>query len=205
LKFFIACAAIWHRLLCSLQRKNKQNLNAMNDYYGSLPLEEYEQILANREYWDNIFGEWQMCSTMEDKLVRLGTFVMRGGDLNRVIALYAEGREYTYRVTIQHCIERYLEALTNKCVDNLKLRLFKLEKEEAVKLLSEMLKVSISVDFRYDKYTSRQVSFGVLDTRKLDAKGILSIIEQEHRQAHPDETIQDVRKRARKWMSDSWW
>jgi len=177
----------------------------MNNYYGSVPLEKYEQILANREYWDNISGEWEMCSTMEDKLVRLGTFVMRGGDLNRVIALYAEGREYTYRVTIQHSIRRYLEALTKKRIPNLTLRLYKLEKEEAVKLLSEMLKVSISVDFRYDKYTSRQVSFGVLDTRKLDAKGILSIIEQEHRQAHPDETIQDVRKRARKWMSDSWW
>ena len=177
----------------------------MNDYYGSVPLEEYEQILANREYWDNISGEWEMCSKMEDKLVRLGTFVQRGGDLNRVIALYAEGREYTYRVTIQHCIERYLEALTNKRVDNLKLRLFKLEKEEAVKLLSEMLKVSIGVDFRYDKYTSRQVSFGILDTRKLDAEGILTAIEQEHRQAHPDESIEEVRKRAHTWIGDSWW
>ena len=176
----------------------------MNDYYGSVPLEEYEQILANREYWDDLGAEWN-CSSMEKKLVRLGTFVQRGGDLNRVIALYAEGREYTYRVTIQHCIERYLEALTNKRVDNLKLRLFKLEKEEAVKLLSEILKVSIGVDFRYDKYTSRQVSFGVLDTRKLDAEGILSAIEQEHRLAHPDESIEDIRKRAHTWIWDSWW
>ena len=177
----------------------------MNDYYRSVPLEEYEQILANRDYWDNISGEWQMRSKMEDKLVRLGTFVQRGGDLNRVIALYAEGREYTYRVTIQHCIERYLEALTNKRVNNLKLRLFKLEKEEAVKLLSEMLKVRIGVDFRYDKYTSRQVSFSVLDTRNLNAEGILSAIEQEHRQAHPDESIEEVRKRAHTWIGDSWW
>ncbi len=185
--------------------ENKQNPNAMNDYYGSLPLEEYEQILANREYWNNISGEWQMCSTMEDKLVRLGTFVMRGGDLNRVIALYAEGREYTYRVTIQHCIRRYLEALTKKRIQNLRLHLYKLEKEEAVKLLSEMLKVSIGIDFRYDKYTSRQVSFGVLDTSKLDAEGILSAIEQEHRQAHPDESIEDVKKRVQTWIGDSWW
>ena len=177
----------------------------MNDYYGSVLLEEYEQILANREYWDNISGEWQMCSKMEDKLVRLGTFVQRGGDLNRVIALYAEGREYTYRVTIQHCIRLYLEALTKKRIQNLTLRLYKLEKEEAVKLLSEMLKVSIGVDFRHDKYTSRQVSFGVLDTSKLDAEGILTAIEQEHSQAHPDERIGDVKKRARKWMTDSWW
>ena len=177
----------------------------MNDYYESVPIEEYEQILANREYWDNISGEWEMCSTMEDKLVRLGTFVQRGGDLNRVIALNAGGREYTYRVTIQHCIERYLEALTEKRIQDLTLRLFKLEREEAVKLLSEMLKVSIGVDFRYDKYTSRQVSFGVLDTRKLDAEGILFAIEQEHRQAHPDESIEDIRERAHIWIWDSWW
>ena len=177
----------------------------MNDYYGSVPLEEYEQILANREYWDNISGEWEMCSKMEDKLVRLGIFVQRGGDLNRVVALYAEGREYTYRVTIQHCIERYLEALTKKHIQNLTLRLYKLEKEEAVKLLSEMLKVSVGVDFRYDKYTSRQVSFGVLDMRNLDAEGILSAIEQEHRQTHPDESIEEVRKRVQTWIRNSWW
>ncbi len=177
----------------------------MNDYYGSVPLEGYEQILANREYWDNISGEWEMCSKLEDKLVRLGIFVQRGGDLNRVIALYAEGREYTCRVTIQHCIERYLEALTNKRVDNLKLRLFKLEKEEAVKLLSEMLKVSIDLYFRYDRYSTRQVSFGVLDTWKLDAEEILSAIEQEHRQTHPNESIEEVRKRAHTWIVDSWW
>ena len=177
----------------------------MNDYYGSVPLEEYEQILANREYWDNISGEWEMCLKMEDKLVRLGIFVQRGGDLNRVIAHYADGREYTYRVTIQHCIERYLEALTKKHIQNLTLRFYKLKKEEAVKLLSEMLKASIGVDFRYDKYTSRQVSFGVLDTRKLDAEGILSAIEQEHRQAHPDESLEEVRKRAHTWIRDSWW
>lgn len=183
----------------------QQNLNMMNDYYGSVPLEEYEQILANREYWDNISGEWQMCSKMEDKLVRLGIFVQRGGDLNRVIALYAEGREYTYRVTIQHCIERYLEALTEKHIQNLTLRLYKLGKEEAVKLLSKMLKASIGVDFRYDKYTSRQVSFGVLDTRKRHAEGILYAIEQEHRQAHPDESIEDVRKRVNTWIGNSWW
>lgn len=177
----------------------------MNDYYGSVPLEEYEQILANREYWDNISGEWAMCSKIEDKLVRLGTFVQRGGDLNRVIALYAEGREYTYRVTIQHCIERYLVALTKKCIPDLTLRLYKLEKEEAVKLLSEMLKVSIGIDFRYDKYTSRKVCFGVLDTRNLDAEGILSAIEQEHRQAHPDERIEEVRNRVHTWIGESWW
>jgi len=40
----------------------------MNDYYGNVPLEEYEQILANREYWDNISGEWQMRSKWKTNL-----------------------------------------------------------------------------------------------------------------------------------------
>lgn len=176
----------------------------MRDYYGNLPLDEYEQILANREYWDNISGEWERCSKMEDKLVRLGRFVKRGGDLNRVIALYAENREYTYRVTIQHCIERYLEALTNKRINNLMLRLFKLEKEEAVKLLSEMLKVSVEKSFAYD-YKKQSYDIDKINTKNLDAESILASIEEEHRQTHPDETIEEVKERVHKWISDSWW
>ena len=31
----------------------------MNEYYRNLPLEEYEAILANREYWDDISFEWE--------------------------------------------------------------------------------------------------------------------------------------------------
>lgn len=177
----------------------------MKDYYGDLPLDEYEQILASREFWDNISGEWGMLSKMEEKLVRLGRFVQRGGDLNRVIALYAEGREYTYCVTIQHCIERYLEALTNKRVDNLKIRLFKLEKEEAVKLLSEMLKASTGIDFRHDKYTSEEIYFGILDTHCLDAEGICAAVEEEHKETHPDETTEEVKERVRNWRIGSLW
>ena len=79
----------------------------MTNYYENLPLEEFEQILANREYWDSTSCEWENYSKMEEKLVRIGTFVQRGGDLNRVIAFYAEGREYTYRVKVQHCLDRY--------------------------------------------------------------------------------------------------
>ena len=101
----------------------------MTNYYENIPLGEYEQILANREYWDNASYEWENFSKMEVKLTRLGTFVQRGGDLNRVIARYAEDREYTYRVMAQHCLERYIETLADKRIPNITLRIYKLEKE----------------------------------------------------------------------------
>ena len=66
----------------------------MTNYYENVPLEEFEGILANREYWDNASYEWESFSKMEVKLARLGTFVQRGGDLNRVITRYTEDREY---------------------------------------------------------------------------------------------------------------
>ena len=177
----------------------------MNDYYENVPLKEYEQILANREFWDNVSCEWETFSKMQDKLVRLGTFVQRGGDLNRVIEKYAEGRAYTYRVMIQHCIERYLEALTEKRIPNLTLRLYKLEKEEAVALLSELLKTGVKRKYDCDKYTKEWHIYGNVDSKNIDSDGILAAIEQEHKAIHPDETIEEIQKRVRKWISDSWW
>ena len=175
----------------------------MNDYYGSVPLEEYEQILANRDYWDNISGEWQMCSKMEDKLVRLGTFVKRGGDLNHVIVLYAEGREYTYRVTIKSCLKQYIEHFLPK--DLWYTRIVRLEKEEVVKLLSELLKASVKNSCEYDKYNKKYYSIGLLETKDVDAEAILKTVEKEHKETRPSETIEMVRERAWAWLRESLW
>lgn len=177
----------------------------MSNYYENVPLEEYEQILANREYWDNISCEWERYSNMEDKLVRLGTFVQRGGNLNQVIALYAEGREYTYRVAIQHCIEKYLKALTCKRIPNLTLRLFKLEKEEAVQLLTELLIVCVKKTYGYDKYKKDYCSLRIVDTKNVDAEDIFADIEENHRQSYPNETKEEIRERVAHWINDSWW
>ena len=177
----------------------------MTNYYENVPLKEFEQILANREYWDNGSCEWENYSEMTDKLVRLGTFVQRGGNLNQVIALYAEGREYTYRVTIQHCIEKYLKALTDKRIPNLMLHLFQLEKEEAVKLLTELLKACVKRSCEYDKYKKDYYSLRIVETKNVDVEGILASIEEEHRQAHPDETKEDIKARVMNWIRESWW
>ena len=177
----------------------------MTNYYENVPLQEFEGILANREYWDNASYEWENFSKMEVKLARLGTFVQRGGDLNRVIARYAEGREYTYRVMAQHCLERYIEALTDKRIKDITLRIYKLEKEEAVKLLAELLKASVNKTCEYDKYKKDYYSIRVVDSKNIDVEGILSNIEEEHRQAHPNETKEEIKERVMYWIRESWW
>ena len=177
----------------------------MTNYYENVPLEEFEGILANREYWDNVSYEWEKFSKMEVKLARLGTFVQRGGDLNRVVARYAEDREYTYRVMAQHCLERYIEALCEKRITNITPRLYKLEKEEAVRLLAELLKASVKRTCEYDKYKKEYYTLRFVETKNVDVEGILASIEEEHRHAHPDESIEDVKKRVYMWIGDSWW
>ena len=175
----------------------------MNEYYRNLPLEEYEGILANREYWDDISYEWEQHSTLEQKLIRLGGFVHRGGDLNPVILRYAEGREYTYRVTIKSCLQQYIGHFLTK--DLWYTRIVRLEKEEVVKLLSELLKASIKDSCEYDRYNKKYYSVGLLETKGSDAESILATIEKEHKEAHPDETIEVVRKRAKAWIWESLW
>lgn len=180
-------------------------MKARIDYYENVPRDDYEQILANREYWDNISGEWGMLSKMEEKLIRLGIFVQRGGDLNRVIAFYAEGREYNYRVTIQRCIERYIEVLTEKRISNLTIRLYKLEKEEAVKLLAEMLKASVKSVYDQDRYSKEWHTYGSVDSKNLDGEGFFAAIEQKHQETYSGETIEEVRRRVNKWRFESLW
>ena len=177
----------------------------MNNYYEDVQLEEYEQILANREYWDNASYEWENFSKMEVKLARLGTFVQRGGDLGRVIALYVEGREYTYRVMAQHCLERYIETLTDKRIPDITLRIYKLEKEEAVKLLAELLKACVKRSCEYDKYKKKYYTIRVVEIKNVDIEGILASIEKEYCQAHPNETKEEIKSRVMSWIRESWW
>ena len=177
----------------------------MTNYYENVPLEEFEGILANREYWDNASYEWESFSKMEVKLARLGTFVQRGGDLNRVIVRYAEDREYTYRVMAQHCLERYIEALADKRIPNITLRIYKLEKEEAVKLLAELLKACVKRTSEYDKYKKEYYSLRVVETKNVDVESILASIEKEHRQAHPNETKEEIKAKVMNWIRESWW
>jgi len=133
----------------------------------------------------------------------MGGFVQRGGDLNRVILRYAEGREYTYRVTIQTCLMKYIKHFVSK--DQWFMRIVRLEKEEVVKLLSELLKASVKDSCEYDRYNKKYVSVGLLETKGVDTEAILAAIEKEHKETHPDETIEKVRERAKAWIWGSMW
>ena len=177
----------------------------MTNYHENVPLEEFEGILANREYWDNASYEWGNYSKIEEKLARLGTFVQRGGNLNRVIARYAEDREHTYRVMAQHCLERYIEALADKRIPNITLRIYKLEKEEAVKLLEELLKVCVKRTCEYDKYKKEYYTIRVVETKNVDVESILATIEEEHCQSHPNETKEEIKARVMYWIRESLW
>jgi len=190
---------------CFFFAVNKIKLQKMQNYYNEVPLEEFEYILANREYWNGYSGEWKMFSKMEEKLARLATFVKRGGNLNKVIELYAEGREYTYRVCIQDRIESYIETLVDNRIPNLMLHLYKLEREEAVHLLTELLKDSTLNDYKIKGMFDDCYSITKIDFKKVDCAGILARIEEMHKESHPNENIEDARKRVRRWMSDSWW
>lgn len=175
----------------------------MNEYYRNLPLEEYEAILANREYWDDFSCEWEHFSTLEQRLIRMGGFAQRGGDLNQVILRYAEGREHSYKVTIKSCLMHYIGRFMSK--DQWYTRIVSLEKEEVVKLLSELLKASVKYSCEYDKHNKKYYSVGLLDTKDVDAEAILAAIEKEHKETCHDETIEMVRKRAKAWIWESLW
>ena len=177
----------------------------MDEYGRTVPIEEFEGILANREYWDNVSCEWKSYSKMEEKLARLGTFVQRGGDLNRIIARYAEDREYTYRVMAQHCLERYIEALADKRIPNITLRIYKLEKEEAVKLLAELLNACVKRTSEYDKYKKEYYTIRIVETKNVDVESILATIEKEHCHAHSNETKEEIKARVMNWIRESWW
>ena len=70
-------------------------------------VEEYSDYIARREYWDSFAREWRN-SPMEAKLIRLGGFVLKGGNLNDVLERYAEGRDFTYRYQVQSCVLTYI-------------------------------------------------------------------------------------------------
>ena len=84
-------------------------------------------------------------------------------------------------------------------------RIVRLEKEEVVKLLSELLKASVKNSCEYDKYNKKYYSVGLLETKDVDVEAILATIEKEHKESHPDETIEVVRERAWRWLRESLW
>ena len=139
-------------------------------------IKEFGANLGNREYWDccgaewnhttieqKIFAEWNH-TTIEQKIFKLAEFVQAGGNLYPVIYKYAKGREYTYRRAINWCILDYLNTLM---VEGYYVNFMLLDNKEAVKLLTELLKVGAELKFKPSKKsTSKSTPTKHWTTRK---------------------------------------
>ena len=165
-------------------------------------LEEYAGYVARREYWDSFACEWRD-SPMEAKLIRLGGFVLKGGNLNDVLDLYAEGRDFTYRHQVQSCVLIYIINLMSGGILNIYMkspildRLKRLDKEELVLLLTEELKRRIRQTYAYingDIEKHWEVS-----KEDLLADDILLKIEEEHWRSHPEEDFGWYLKKEGRW------
>ena len=73
----------------------------------NVPKEEYEGLIARREYWDDECDEWKW-SSIEDKIVRLAEYVQHGGNLSKIINRYAKECDERYRLRIQYCVASYI-------------------------------------------------------------------------------------------------
>ena len=113
------------------------------------PLSEYEKILQNREYWDDLCCEWSY-STIEEKIVRLAGFVQMGGNLNKVINRYAKEKDQYKRDRIQYCVGKYILKIAQPYPMNIYdtrdpfvRRVKRLEKKVMVRFLVKLLKIGV--------------------------------------------------------------
>ena len=66
--------------------------------------------LAMQEYWDDLGSEWSE-SSVEEKLIMMGRFLLHGGKLEDVIERYKDGISEDRLRRIRPCIFRYLGEL----------------------------------------------------------------------------------------------
>ena len=79
-----------------------------------VPMDEYEGLIARREYWDQLGTEWGW-SSVDEKIIRLAGFVQHGGNLKKILNRYAKSRDEEYRREIQYCELMYiLELFKNR-------------------------------------------------------------------------------------------
>lgn len=174
-------------------------------------LRHYEMSLANREFWDDCGHDWSYM-TMETKLIVLGGFVQKGGNLMDVIKRYAEDRSEMYRCRIHWVILRYIEQLmpgtsySRPTQDRIKC----LSNEELVRLLSELLQDKVRKSCRikttYTNSVTENIKKELVDCWIVDAEKFddtrLSSIEREHWASHPDEPATTYWAKVKRWDRD---
>lgn len=71
---------------------------------------EGEMYLAVQKYWDDLGSEWSD-SSVEEKIIMMGRFLIHGGKLEDVIERYKDGISENRLRRIRPCIFRYLGEL----------------------------------------------------------------------------------------------
>ena len=170
-----------------------------------VPLKEYEGMMANREYWDDLGAEWNW-SSMEKKLVRLAGFVQQGGSLKKVLNRYTKDRDEEYTNRIQFCVLEYILKLMvgNRIKPYEKVplvdRIKRLNKDELVELLTKELKRDVVPSSEMDKNHKFHEHWRLLSDDEWLSDEILDKIEYRHWRKHPEEPFSQYLRR-----SEFWW
>ena len=171
-----------------------------------VPLKEYEGMMANREYWDDLGAEWNW-SSMEKKLVRLAGFVQQGGSLKKVLALYTKDRDKEYTNRIQFCVLEYILKLMvgNRIKPYEKVplvdRIKRLNKDELVELLTKELKRDVMPSSEMDKNHKFHEHWRLLSDDEWLSDEILDKIEYRHWRKHPEKPASQYFRKAEIWWS----
>lgn len=171
-----------------------------------VPLHDYEGMMNNRQYWDDLGAEWSW-STMEQKLVRLAGFVKQGGNLKKVINRYAKEHDNRYNCRIQYVILVYILKLMvgNRMKwyqdEPLVNRIKCLNKDELVRLLTAELKRDVVPSCRLDKDGRIHDHWELLSDREWMSDVNLDRIERHHWRTHPEESPTQYSNRANTWWN----
>ena len=178
----------------------------MNHYlpFQNETVRDYELMMANREYWDDLGAEWSW-SPVEKKLVRLAGLVQQGGSLKKVLTRYAKDHDERYNQRIQHCVLRYILKLMVgsriKPYENEPLvnRIKCLNKDELIKLLTQELKRDVRPTCWMDKDHRIHDCWELLSDTQWMSDDNLDKIERHHWCTHPEESPTQYSNRANTW------
>ena len=170
-------------------------------------LHDYEEMMNNRQYWDDLGAEWSW-STMEQKLVRLAGFVKLGGNLKKVINCYAKEHDDRYNCRIQYVILVYILKLMvgNRMKwyedEPLVNRIKCLNKDELVRLLIAELKRDVVPSCRLEKDGRIHDHWELLSDKEWMSDVNLDRIERHHWRTNPQESASLYFGRAKWWWSN---
>jgi len=156
-----------------------------------MSLKDCESRIDSKEYWDAYSDEWNR-SDHTQKILVLGDFVLKGGDLASVLDKYAERHDEIYRREIQNAVILYIGILmTGDALDErtpLCHRIKRLGKEELIQLLTEELRRNIFERGDIDR-NGNITSYWTITQEHLLDDYILDKIERKHWQDNPDEAF----------------